>query len=98
MGCRVPPADTAETEERDEDDVINPTLKWAKNNKHAGVDRLKTVDVDNDKRLPSNHDMKIEETGMASRIPSRGLKGDTEEGQRFYGEPQDKSDDDVGGD
>lgn len=30
MGCRVPPADTSETEERDEDDIVHPSLSWSK--------------------------------------------------------------------
>ena len=29
MGCRLPPADTMETEERDEDNIVHPELKWA---------------------------------------------------------------------
>lgn len=36
MGCRVPPADTTETEERDEDDVVHPSLTWSKTTQTVG--------------------------------------------------------------
>lgn len=32
MGCRVPPADTSETEERDEDNIVHKNLPWASAN------------------------------------------------------------------
>ena len=59
MGCRVPPADTSETEERDEDGVVQPPIKWSGGKKKSGVNKLKSVDVDNDKRLASDHRMQI---------------------------------------
>jgi len=33
MGCRVPPADTSETEERDEDNIIHKKLPWSNTKK-----------------------------------------------------------------
>ena len=36
MGCRVPPADTTETEERDEDNVVHPSLPWSKTTQTVG--------------------------------------------------------------
>ena len=51
MGCRVPPADTSETEERDEDNIVHPPLNWSDKRK-GGVDKMKSIDVLGDKRLP----------------------------------------------
>jgi hypothetical protein len=46
MGDRMPPADTTETEERDEDKIIHKPLKWSQVNKHEAYD------VEKNKRLP----------------------------------------------
>lgn len=53
MGCRLPPADTMETEERDEDDVVHPPMKWSR--KEGRPDhRFNDTDVVTDKRLPKS--------------------------------------------
>jgi len=83
MGCRVPPADVGETEERDEDNIEHPSMKWSRARKQkSGVDKMDNIDVMNDKRLPADTRMKIgERTGMMSKNPTCGEKVDVEEGQ-----------------
>lgn len=62
MGCRLPPADTMETEERDEDDYEHPSMSWSNARKQkSGVDKLKSVDVRNDSRLDTDERMKIKQ-------------------------------------
>ena len=51
MGCRLPPADTMETEEMDEDDVVHPPMNWSRK-KGRSDRRFNDTDVIKDKRLP----------------------------------------------
>lgn len=83
MGCRVPPADVMDTEERDEDNIVHPSMKWSTARKGtSGVDQLKSADILDDPRLIKNTRKAIDEkTGMKSRVPSAGLATDVEEGQ-----------------
>jgi hypothetical protein len=83
MGCRLPPADTMETEERDEDDVVHPPMKWSRRQERSDEIRNPS-DVLDDKRLPSSLLKKpvSERLGMKSKIPSCGMKDDVEEGQQ----------------
>lgn len=37
MACRVPPADTSDTEERDEDNIVHPQLPWSKIHERSGM-------------------------------------------------------------
>jgi len=67
MGCRLPPADTSDTEERDEDNIIHPPLPWNKRNSpHKSWAK------------------KVNELGMASRIPNRGEAEEVETTSREY--------------
>jgi hypothetical protein len=71
-----------ETEERDEDEVIHPPMKWSR--RRGRPDEVRDPsDVIKDKRLPTSMLKKpvSERTGMKSRTPTGGIMCDVEEGQ-----------------
>ena len=54
MGCRLPPADTEETEERDEDNIVHPPINWSNKDKDSAIGKLADDDIKPKKELPTS--------------------------------------------
>ena len=54
MGCRLPPADTMETEERDEDEIVHKNLPWASAESDIVPKSSKVVEKINMRRILSD--------------------------------------------